>query len=543
MLIPALGCDPAGVPEAGGSSRSWPIASDAPAVADDPCGPPGDVIYVDADAVGTGDGSSWANALTSPSLAMQAAGDGDELWIAEGTYRGLVANAPVLTLASCVDVYGGFVGTETALDERPSPLRLTQLHGDVANDDAASMHADNSLHVIVADTVDDVVLDGLVVTRGRATGAGDDAHGGGLLALDSSGLVLRDMTFQRNVAADRGGGIHVDDSTMAIEGGTFSGNHALEGGAIQLYSGATVTVTGSAFTSNSATTYGGAFMQHTGTTDSTLSHVSFTNNTAENGGAVMLWNGDMVISRGAFTMNSATDDGGALYILGENLTVEHSRFTANAAVNWGRAGRIQNNGPASVICVFDDVVFEGNTADYGGALYRAGGHCDVEHSRFVGNSSTSRGGAIYLNSGYTTVVDVLLAGNSSASSGGAAYVHGANGSFIDVRFDGNVAHEHGGGAYLTSYFDADFTRTTFSNNSAVTGDGGALRVTSLGDTTTDVHSSTFVGNDAAGDGGAIAIDNDATDYGAIGLDWQLLTTSTTGMLDAPPVDMGVHYQP
>src|SRR5690606_19641051 len=30
---------------------------------------------------------------------------------------------------------------------------------------------------------------------------------------------------------------------------------------------------------------------------------------------------------------------------------------------------------------------------------------------------------------------------------------------------------------------------------------------------------------------------------AIGLDWQLRTTSATGMLDVPPVDMGVHYGP
>lgn len=34
-----------------------------------------------------------------------------------------------------------------------------------------------------------------------------------------------------------------------------------------------------------------------------------------------------------------------------------------------------------------------------------------------------------------------------------------------------------------------------------------------------------------------------TDYGAIGLDWQTLTTSAGGEVDLTPVDMGTHYAP
>ncbi|MHC4407170.1 MAG: hypothetical protein ACYTG0_46755, partial [Planctomycetota bacterium] len=44
-------------------------------------------LYVDGDATGANDGSSWANAFVDPQGALAVASDGTEIRVAGGTYR------------------------------------------------------------------------------------------------------------------------------------------------------------------------------------------------------------------------------------------------------------------------------------------------------------------------------------------------------------------------------------------------------------------------------------------------------------------------
>jgi hypothetical protein len=45
-----------------------------------------DIWFVDMDAVGTADGRSWSNAFNHPQDALEMAGNGDEIWVADGVY-------------------------------------------------------------------------------------------------------------------------------------------------------------------------------------------------------------------------------------------------------------------------------------------------------------------------------------------------------------------------------------------------------------------------------------------------------------------------
>ena len=46
-----------------------------------------EIVYVDADAPGGGNGMGWATAFDDLQAALAAASAGDEIWVAEGTYR------------------------------------------------------------------------------------------------------------------------------------------------------------------------------------------------------------------------------------------------------------------------------------------------------------------------------------------------------------------------------------------------------------------------------------------------------------------------
>lgn len=72
------------------------------------------------------DGSSWANAYTTIKAALSTAVSGDEIWVQQGTYT-IVSEATQLNFKEGVNVYGGFVGTETVLNQRSTNPALTTI--------------------------------------------------------------------------------------------------------------------------------------------------------------------------------------------------------------------------------------------------------------------------------------------------------------------------------------------------------------------------------------------------------------------------------
>ena len=82
---------------------------------------PAEVIYVDATRGG------WKNAHTSLHEALKSAKKGDEIWVADGTYK---TNGTSFKMIEGVDIIGGFSGNERSLKSRDSKNNLTILDGE-----------------------------------------------------------------------------------------------------------------------------------------------------------------------------------------------------------------------------------------------------------------------------------------------------------------------------------------------------------------------------------------------------------------------------
>ena len=82
------------------------------------------IIYVDIDAVGTNDGSSWSNAYNSLSTAISVSNNNDHLWVAEGIYSPGNNRSNSFNITKNIQIYGGFNGTEASLIDRDYKLLL-----------------------------------------------------------------------------------------------------------------------------------------------------------------------------------------------------------------------------------------------------------------------------------------------------------------------------------------------------------------------------------------------------------------------------------
>lgn len=109
-----------------------------------------DMIWVvDVNAAGTTEnGYSWDTAFLHPQDGSDAAESGEQVWVAAGSYNAPLDTTdptePVLDMNEGVEYYGGFLGGETAVDERVPMVNETVLDGlDVA--EQVVIAADNSL--------------------------------------------------------------------------------------------------------------------------------------------------------------------------------------------------------------------------------------------------------------------------------------------------------------------------------------------------------------------------------------------------------------
>jgi hypothetical protein len=113
----------------------------------------------------TQDGSSWATAYAGLAAALANDASGDDIWLAAGTYKPTTGTTRTarFDVDNGVAIYGGFDGTETALDQRDPDANPTILSGDIGVEGDSS---DNSYGIMVLRYGSSTtVIDGLILEK------------------------------------------------------------------------------------------------------------------------------------------------------------------------------------------------------------------------------------------------------------------------------------------------------------------------------------------------------------------------------------------
>ncbi|MHC4364141.1 MAG: choice-of-anchor Q domain-containing protein [Planctomycetota bacterium] len=381
-------------------------------------------IYVDVDASGADDGTSWADAYNYLQDALADANSGDEIWVAQGIYtpdsnstepNGSGDREATFQLISGVALRGGYAGDgELDPDARDVEGHETILSGDLKGDDVGDLSGpstvDNSRHAVTGSGTDSTaVLDGLTITGGVARGT----YGGGMYNYEGNPTVLN-CKFIENLARDGGAGMYNYNSSPTVINCRFIGNSAYrsdEGGGGMLnnwYS--EPNIVSCTFIGNSAGWGGG--IRNYEYSSSRMTNCDISENTAGYGGGLACGSNDR-LTNCTISGNSATYGGGMLCAGLTSPTLDGCVISGNYASGFG--GGMHNwwhSAPNLKNCTIS-----GNSAGWGG-----GGVCNYEGNSILTNCTISGnygyyGGGIYEHDVWsyidTVVANCILWGNEA----------------------------------------------------------------------------------------------------------------------------------
>jgi hypothetical protein len=475
--------------------------------------------------------------------ALDAAVDGDVIWVADGTYTG-ERNHNLN--------FGGKAVTLASEPGEPDDCRI----------DCEGLGRG---FLFASGETSSAVVDGFCIVNGSAD------HGGGIM-VDGASPTIRNCDIEGCASGYAGGGIYCSGGSPRFEGCDITGNHSggMEGGGASMEYGSAAEFSNCTFFGNwtQSLNYGGGGLASRGSSPWVRGCVFEGNASGQGGGVMVLDDGSPVIQDCVFTENYALDNGFSgygggicLYWCTGSPRVERCTLSGNVAEFEGGAV----SGYCAVQGFITDCVVTGNTSMLGGGISCSGGSSSIAGCRIEGNTAYGWGGGISSDAASVTAISrCIVMGNRAVGAPDVSYVDGpeylwenGSGGGIACRRDtttlrdsviaGNDADSAGGGIYIYySEIDGEappvIRNCTIRDNGAG-GPGGGVYCWKI-DSAADDHlvaSGCIVwGNDifgAANEGGPVL----GLDYcdieggiGAVGLT-DSATAESAHILDAEPL--------
>jgi hypothetical protein len=384
----------------------------------------GKIIYVDDDAAGANDGSSWENAYVYLQDALADANSAEkpvEILVAQGIYKpdqGAYQTPgdreATFRLMNGVTLKGGYAGLgEPHPNARDVELYESVLSGDLNGDDVQvddfelddpwdlldePTRVENSYNVVTGSGTDHSgVLDGFTITAGNT----DRDYSGGFAAPRGPDDDRWRLT--------RGAGMLNIFGSPTVSNCTFSVNSAFSGGAMCNF-GCNLTLTNCSFRENHSLSGGGMY---NGKSSLILTDCTFTENVAYygRGGGIANSDSSLTLTDCAFIRNSAESGGG----MDKGIaTLVNCVFIANEA---NRGGGLQSVSSTLTNCTF----IANKARDWGVGMRSGPGGNTVTNCTFRGNSAGICGAAIFIGLSKNLVItNCTLTGNSAPNGNALA---------------------------------------------------------------------------------------------------------------------------
>jgi predicted outer membrane repeat protein len=295
--------------------------------------------------------------------AVDASENGDEVIVANGTYRG-EGNRDLNFQGKAITVRSAQGAEKCILD-------------------CGGTEADpHRAFLFTAGEDDNLIVDGFTITQGYQTS---------------------------------GGAVYLSGSSPVIQNCYFLTNHAAQyGGAIECYNYCNPMISYCAFQDNSGGIGAGIFCANS---NPVIQHCTFTNNiaTSGGGGGIGCYTASPEIRYCTFIGNSASEGGGILCEQDSDPNILFCTFTGNTVTHFGGGISVRNDCDAFIHGCH---IYNNVAGSYGGGIFFTQGVPTIQNSLIAGNTSEFEGGGISCYQGEVTIINCSIMKNRSLAAGG-----------------------------------------------------------------------------------------------------------------------------